>query len=63
MRVRAVMNDQGQTQLLAHPQQGSGVLSSAAWADGFAMVEAGETVMLGQALLFTAVKCNRAIMK
>ena len=56
VRVRAVMNDQGQTQLLAHPQQGSGVLSSAAWADGFAMVEAGETVMLGQALLFTAVK-------
>lgn len=50
VRVRVVTDDQGQARLVAHPQQGSGALSSAAWADGLAIVEAGELVGLGQSL-------------
>lgn len=34
-------------QLIAYPHQGSGVLSSASWADGLARVAAGETVAIG----------------
>lgn len=47
LRVRL---DQGQ--LIAHPNQSSGVLSSAVWADGFAVIETGQTVELGQPVLF-----------
>ena len=39
-------------QLIPHPNQSSGVLSSAAWADGFAVIEAGQTVEQGQMLSF-----------
>lgn len=39
-------------QLIAHPNQSSGVLSSAVWADGFAVIETGQTVELGQPVLF-----------
>lgn len=56
LRVRVVPDAHGKMQLWAHPQQGSGVLSSAAWADGFAVVEAGECVSLGQLLPFVALK-------
>lgn len=56
LRVQVVTNEQGQMQLLAHPQQGSGVLSSAAWADGFAVVEAVATVSLGQLMPFVPFK-------
>lgn len=38
--------------LIAHPNQSSGVLSSAAWADGFAVIETGQTVELGQPVRF-----------
>lgn len=48
LRVR--LNDEGR--LEAHPQQNSGVLSSAAWADGLAMVPAGATVSPEQSLAF-----------
>jgi len=56
MRVGVITDDQGQMQLQAHPKQGSGVLSSAAWADGLAVVEAGECVSLGQLLPILALK-------
>lgn len=39
-------------QLIAHANQSSGVLSSAVWADGFALIETGQTVALGQPVLF-----------
>lgn len=39
-------------QLIAHPNQSSGVLSSAVWADGFALIETGQTVALGQPVAF-----------
>ncbi|MEC7118472.1 MAG: gephyrin-like molybdotransferase Glp [Pseudomonadota bacterium] len=41
-----------QGQLVAHPNQSSGVLSSAAWADGFAVIDTNETVSLGQFVQF-----------
>lgn len=39
-------------QLIAHPNQSSGVLSSAVWADGFAVIDTGQTVEVGQPVLF-----------
>lgn len=39
-------------QLVAHPNQSSGVLSSAVWADGFACIEAGLTVQQGDLVPF-----------
>lgn len=56
LRVRVRPGADGQVQLEAHAQQGSGVLSSAAWADGLAIVEAGETVVPGQLLTFLPLK-------
>jgi molybdopterin molybdotransferase len=38
--------------LYAHPNQSSGVLSSAVWADGFAVIEVGQVVHKGDALRF-----------
>lgn len=52
LRVRVVIDDQGQRQLQAHSRQGSGVLSSASWADGFAVLEAGCVVEKGEELEF-----------
>ncbi|MEA5444444.1 gephyrin-like molybdotransferase Glp [Gammaproteobacteria bacterium AB-CW1] len=40
--------------LQTYPHQGSGVLSSASWADGLARVPAGETVALGDAVAYYA---------
>jgi molybdopterin molybdotransferase len=56
LRVQIGVDDQGVQQLLAHPQQGSGVLSSATWAHGLALVEAGDTVKMGQLLPFYPLK-------
>jgi len=39
-------------QLVAHSNQSSGVLSSAVWADGLALIEAGQTVQIGQPVAF-----------
>lgn len=39
-------------QLVPHKNQSSGVLSSAVWADGFALIESGQTVEMGQPVLF-----------
>ena len=38
--------------LHAHPNQSSGVLSSAVWADGFAVIEVGQVVQKGDAVRF-----------
>lgn len=55
LRVRLVM-DHGQVCLQKYPNQGSGVLSSVAWADGFAMVRAGECFREGEPVPFLRVE-------
>jgi len=52
LRVKLVADEQGVQRLLPHAHQGSGVLSSAVWADGFAVVEANATVEIGEMLPF-----------
>lgn len=52
LRVRLALTAEGGCHLVAHPHQGSGALSSAAWADGLALVEAGSTVAMGDLLPF-----------
>jgi molybdopterin molybdotransferase len=47
LRVRRVVVD-GETRLELFPQQGSGVLTSCAWADGLARIPAGRTVSRGE---------------
>ncbi len=39
-------------QLVPHSNQSSGVLSSAVWADGFAVIDSGQTVDVGQSVPF-----------
>jgi molybdopterin molybdotransferase len=40
--------------LQKHTNQSSGVLSSAVWADGFALIETGATVVQGESVPFLA---------
>lgn len=47
MRVSCHLNTSGQCYLEAHPNQSSGMLSSAAWASGLAVIEEGRTVQFG----------------
>jgi len=49
LRVRVVADSTGQ-RLQAYPQQGSGVLSSCAWADGLARLQPGQVVQPGTLL-------------
>lgn len=56
VRVRLASSSDGQLQLEAHGRQGSGVLSSAAWADGLALIEVGECVARGQLLPFMLIE-------
>ena len=51
LRVRCV-SDSGQLTLQKHPNQSSGMLSSAVWADGLAVVPVGSTVSPGDTLSF-----------
>lgn len=53
LRVRRVMRD-GRKVLEAYPHQGSGVLSSMAWADGLVALEAGQQVRVGDRLSYWA---------
>lgn len=53
LRVRLAMTEQG-LRLQKHSNQSSGVLSSAVWADGFALIETGTTVTLGDSVPFLA---------
>ncbi len=56
LRVKVEADEQGRSRLMAHPKQGSGVLASAAWADGLAVVEVGASVEPGQLLPFWVTK-------
>ncbi|ABC31590.1 Molybdopterin biosynthesis enzyme [Hahella chejuensis KCTC 2396] len=47
LRVRVSVNDEGRAGLEMHPNQSSGVLSSASWADGFAVAPANTTIRRG----------------
>ena len=49
LRVRLQQGSRG-PELGLHPHQGSGVLSSASWADGLAVVKAGQAVAIGDML-------------
>ena len=51
LRVRVVEKD-GQRVLMKHPNQSSGMLSSACWADGLAVLPAGVSVSRGDDLAF-----------
>lgn len=54
LRVRYEIGVSGLGALMPHGNQSSGVLSSAVWADGLALIEAGTTVSEGQLLPFLA---------
>ncbi len=51
LRVRLVQND-GQTVAQLYPHQGSGVLSSASWADGFVEVAPGKAISVGDSVQY-----------
>ena len=51
LRVRCVPKN-GNMMLEKHPNQSSGMLSSAVWADGLAVVPVGETVSQGSVLAY-----------
>lgn len=53
LRVR-VANRDGRPILEKHPNQSSGMLSSAVWADGLAVVPVGRTVQAGESLAYYA---------
>lgn len=50
LRVRLAEAEDGSTRLEKYPHQGSGVLSSTSWADGLALVQAGECPREGEAI-------------
>jgi molybdopterin molybdotransferase len=52
LRVRLLRDAAGHDWLEPHPNQGSGVLRSAAWADGLAVVEPGQCVTPGDLIDF-----------
>lgn len=52
LRVRLVQNEQGELVLSKYHNQSSGVLSSAVWADGFAIIEVDKTYELGDKVAF-----------
>lgn len=53
LRVRLEINQAGQSSLSLYPNQGSGVLSSASWANGFAFIPVNTTIKIGEMLEFT----------
>ncbi|MCB1618279.1 MAG: molybdopterin molybdotransferase MoeA [Pseudomonadales bacterium] len=52
LRARLLRDATGHDRLEPHPNQGSGVLRSAAWADGLAVVEPGQRVTAGDLIDF-----------
>lgn len=52
LRGRLQQTDHGEAEVLLYPQQGSGALSSVAWANGFVDLAAGQTVNLGDRVKF-----------
>ncbi len=53
LRVRRVVTDQG-VELQTYPNQSSGVLTSLAWADGYAVIPADTTIAAGDRVEFIA---------
>jgi molybdopterin molybdotransferase len=53
LRVKQAQNEQGETVLKLFPHQGSGVLTSMAWADGLVELAPGQSVAVGDMLPFT----------
>ncbi|MGK0270366.1 MAG: molybdopterin molybdotransferase [Cocleimonas sp.] len=53
LRVRLDISDKGQSVLSVYPNQSSGVLTSASWANGFAFVPANTIVNQGDLIEFT----------
>ena len=53
LRVRLENNDSGKTSLRLYPNQSSGVLTSASWANGFAFIPAHTKVEQGDLIEFT----------
>ena len=53
LRVRLEMNETGQSSLSLYPNQSSGVLTSASWANGFAFIPANKIVKQGDLVEFT----------
>lgn len=51
LRVRCELRE-GELRLVKHPNQSSGMLSSAVWADGLAVVPVGQTLQVGERLDF-----------
>ena len=54
LRVQLVSTDEG-LRLQKHANQSSGVLSSAVWADGFAIIEAHQTIEKGESVGFISI--------
>ncbi|MBL4868929.1 MAG: molybdopterin molybdotransferase MoeA [Pseudomonadales bacterium] len=52
LRARIQLNAAGEAQVEIYPNQSSGVLASAAWGDGFALLPVGSTVELGDMINF-----------
>ncbi len=52
LRARVQHTDNGATEIQIYPQQGSGVLASAVWANGFVDLPAGQTVEIGDSVRF-----------
>ena len=50
------MDEQGQSWAKSFPHQGSGVLTSTSWADGFAIVEIGRTIAKGDRVTYLPFK-------
>ena len=50
VRVRLIYSDAGEATLALFPHQGSGVLTSASWATGLALVKQGNKVSEGEML-------------
>ncbi|RVU82767.1 molybdopterin molybdenumtransferase MoeA [Leucothrix sargassi] len=48
LRVKLVHDDQGEAALELYPHQGSGVLTSASWATGLAVLKQGDTITAGE---------------
>ena len=53
LRVRFDINEKGEASLSVYPNQSSGVLTSASWANGFAFIPANTVVKLGDLIEFT----------
>lgn len=52
LRARLSPGADGQLRVIPHPQQSSGMLTAACWADGLAVIEPGKQVLKGASVPF-----------